>query len=81
MFTMSMNTCLPCPRIKQNEASQRLPTTLAGQLIIFETLAALAYAYLLRHSLPPPLTLLGVLLLITGVLQGVRLKPKPVAQC
>ena len=70
-----------CGTLCWNEASQRLPTTLAGQLIIFETLAALAYAYLLRHSLPPPLTLLGVLLLITGVLQGVRLKPKPVAQC
>ncbi len=27
-----------------NEASQRLPTTVAGQLIVFETLAALAYA-------------------------------------
>ena len=31
-----------------NEASQRLPTTLAGQLIVFETLSALAYAFVLR---------------------------------
>jgi drug/metabolite transporter (DMT)-like permease len=28
-----------------NEASQRLPTSLSGQLIVFETLAALAYAF------------------------------------
>ena len=35
-----------------NEASQRLPTTLAGQLIVFETLAALAYAFMLRGRVP-----------------------------
>jgi hypothetical protein len=33
-----------------NEASQRLPTALVGQLIVFETLAALAYALLLRGT-------------------------------
>ena len=43
-----------------NEASQRLPTTLAGQLIVFETLAALAYAFALRGLTPEPLTLLGI---------------------
>jgi drug/metabolite transporter (DMT)-like permease len=37
-----------------NEASQRLPTALAGQLIVFETLSALAYAYALRQQFPPP---------------------------
>jgi drug/metabolite transporter (DMT)-like permease len=36
-----------------NEASQRLPTALVGQLIVFETLAALAYALLLRGTVPP----------------------------
>ena len=35
-----------------NEASQRLPTSLAGQLIVFETLAALTFAYLLRGQWP-----------------------------
>src|SRR5690606_25701985 len=30
-----------------NEASERLPTSIAGQLIVFETLAALGYAFLL----------------------------------
>jgi drug/metabolite transporter (DMT)-like permease len=55
-----------------NEASQRLPPTLAGQLIVFETLAALAYAFVLRGAAPQPGTLLGVALLIAGVVWAVR---------
>jgi len=62
-----------------NEASQRLPTALVGQLIVFETLAALAYAFLLRGQWPQPLTLAGIALLIVGVMQAVRVKPEPVA--
>ncbi|MDN0082870.1 DMT family transporter [Crenobacter sp. SG2305] len=62
-----------------NEASQRLPTALVGQLIVFETLAALAYAFLLRGEWPQPLTLAGIALLIVGVVQAVRVKPEPVA--
>jgi drug/metabolite transporter (DMT)-like permease len=58
-----------------NEASQRLPTAMVGQLIVFETLFALVYAYLLRGQWPQPLTLLGVALLIGGVLWAVRVKP------
>ncbi len=58
-----------------NEASQRLPTTLAGQLIVFETLSALAYAFLLRGQMPQPLTLLGIVLLIAGVMWALRIKP------
>jgi drug/metabolite transporter (DMT)-like permease len=59
-----------------NEASQRLPTALVGQLIVFETLAALAYAYLLRGKWPEPLTLFGILLLLIGVILAVRIKPQ-----
>ncbi len=55
-----------------NEASQRLPPALAGQLIVFETLAALAYAFVYRGQWPPPLTLLGAALLIAGVVMGLR---------
>jgi drug/metabolite transporter (DMT)-like permease len=62
-----------------NEASQRLPTTLVGQLIVFETLAALSYAYMLRGHWPPPLTLLGVALLVAGVLWALRVRPEPLA--
>jgi drug/metabolite transporter (DMT)-like permease len=50
-----------------NQASRRLPTALAGQLMVFETLAALAYLFLLRGQWPPPFTWLGIALLAAGV--------------
>lgn len=62
-----------------NEASQRLPTSLAGQLIVFETLSALTYAYLLRGEAPGPVTLLGVALLVAGVMWALRVRPEPLA--
>jgi len=62
-----------------NEASQRLPTSLVGQLIVFETLAALAYAFALDGRVPQPLTLLGVALLVAGVLSALRIKPQKTA--
>lgn len=58
-----------------NQASQRLPTALAGQLIVFETLAALSYVFILRGRWPPHLTVAGVVLLLAGVLWAVRIKP------
>ncbi|WP_199096972.1 DMT family transporter [Dyella sp. ASV21] len=61
-----------------NAASQRLPTALAGQLIVFETLAALGYAFALRGHAPGPLTLAGVTLLVAGVAWAVRVRPRPV---
>ena len=61
-----------------NEASQRLPTAMVGQLIVFETIAALVYAYLLRGQWPQALTVLGIVLLLVGVLWAVRIKPEAV---
>ncbi|MBV8156659.1 MAG: DMT family transporter [Dyella sp.] len=61
-----------------NAASQRLPTALAGQLIVFETLAALGYAFALRGQMPGSLTLTGVALLVIGVMWAVRIRPRPV---
>ena len=55
-----------------NRASQLLPTSLAGQLIVFETLSALLYAFLLRGSWPGAATLAGVGLLVAGVVLGMR---------
>jgi drug/metabolite transporter (DMT)-like permease len=55
-----------------NEASQRLPPSLAGQLIVFETLAALAYAFVLRQEWPAWQVLAGIALLIAGVAWAVR---------
>lgn len=62
-----------------NEASQRLPTTLAGQLIVFETLSALAYAFLLRREAPAATTLAGIAMLVGGVLWALRARPEPLA--
>lgn len=59
-----------------NAASQRLPPAIAGQLIVFETLAALSYAYLLRQQWPSALSLLGVALLLLGVFWALRSKPQ-----
>ena len=63
-----------------NEASQRLPTTLVGQLIVFETLAALVYAQVHRGAWPPLMGVAGVVLLVGGVCWALRLKPVPPAR-
>jgi drug/metabolite transporter (DMT)-like permease len=55
-----------------NQASIRLPSALVGQLIVFETLFALLYAFLLRQSLPTMAVAAGIVLLCGGVLLGVR---------
>lgn len=59
-----------------NIASQKLPTVILGPLIVFETLAGLLYTFLLRQSLPPLLTLSGILLLVSGVICAVRARPE-----
>jgi drug/metabolite transporter (DMT)-like permease len=61
-----------CGTLLWNQASQRLPTSLAGQLIVFETLSALLYVFILRAKAPPMQVLFGIFLLCTGVLFGVR---------
>ena len=55
-----------------NEASQRLPPSLAGQLIVFETLAALTSAWLLRGLGPGVAAGVGVGLLVAGVWWALR---------
>jgi drug/metabolite transporter (DMT)-like permease len=62
-----------------NEASQRMATAQVGPLIVFETLAALAYAFMLRGRAPEPLTMLGIGLLVAGVIWAVRVRPEAVA--
>ena len=59
-----------------NEASQRLPSVVAGQLIVFETLAALAYTFVYRREWPGPLTLAGIVLLVAGVIAVLRQRPR-----
>ena len=55
-----------------NKASQLLPTALVAQLIVFETLAALLYAFVLRGSMPDLRVLAGIVFLCAGVVFGVR---------
>jgi drug/metabolite transporter (DMT)-like permease len=55
-----------------NIASKNTPTALTGQLIVFETLAALGYAYLLYARAPGRFEVAGIILLVAGVLVGVR---------
>jgi drug/metabolite transporter (DMT)-like permease len=55
-----------------NRASQLLPTTLAGQLIVFETLAALTYGYLHRGRWPDAVSGAGIALLVFGVVLATR---------
>ena len=42
---------------------------------MFETLAALAYAFVLRGQAPQAQTVAGIVLLVAGVLWAVRTRP------
>ena len=55
-----------------NQASRLLPTSLVGQLIVFETLSALAYGFAWRGELPTLGAAVGIALLGLGVSIGVR---------
>ena len=55
-----------------NAAAKRLPLTLSGQMIVFETLFALLYAFIYDERLPRPLELAAILLLVAGVWWSVR---------
>ena len=55
-----------------NIASRRVPVTLSGQLILFETLFALLYGFIHAHQYPRPLEAAAVVLLIVGVVWAVR---------
>lgn len=55
-----------------NKASHLLPPALVGQLIVFETLAALCYAFLWYQRWPTVHEVTGIVLLVGGVLAGVR---------
>jgi drug/metabolite transporter (DMT)-like permease len=55
-----------------NAASRRLPVSLTGQMIIFETLFALLYGFLYYSRAPRGLEVAAIALLIGGVLWSVR---------
>ena len=55
-----------------NGASARLPTSLAGQLVVSEILAGLFYVFVADARFPSVLELAGILAAVSGVLVGVR---------
>lgn len=55
-----------------NIASRRVPVTLSGQLIIFETLFALLYGFVYGRQWPRPLEAAAMVLLVAGVAWAVR---------
>jgi len=55
-----------------NIASRRVPVTLSGQLILFETLFALLYGFVYKQAWPRPLEWAAIVLLVAGVAWSVR---------
>ncbi len=55
-----------------NRVTQLLPASIAGQLLVFETIAGLAYAYAWKGAWPPLMVVAGSAALIAGVTLGVR---------
>jgi drug/metabolite transporter (DMT)-like permease len=56
-----------------NIASRKVPLTLSGQLILFETLFALLYGFIYKQQLPRTLEVAAMLLLVAGVMWSVRI--------
>ncbi|NHZ83289.1 EamA family transporter [Massilia sp. CCM 8695] len=64
-----------------NIASRRVPVTLSGQLILFETLFALLYGFVYHRQFPRMLEMAAIVLLIAGVVWAVRMHAvQPVAE-
>jgi drug/metabolite transporter (DMT)-like permease len=55
-----------------NQTSRLLPTALSGQMIVFETIFGMAFAFGLRGEWPSRPIVAGLALLILGVVLGVR---------
>lgn len=56
-----------------NKANQRLPITLIGPLIVFETIAGLIYVFMHRRLWPSSLIIIGIFLLISGVICTIKI--------
>lgn len=55
-----------------NRASLYLPVSLAGQLTIFETIFGVLYFYLFTQSLPSPIEVIGIIVLLSAIVYGIR---------
>lgn len=63
-----------------NITSLHTPPTLAGQLIVFETLAAMVYTYAVKERWPSAQEAVGITCLILGVIVGIRQLRLPAKQ-
>jgi drug/metabolite transporter (DMT)-like permease len=55
-----------------NRASTLLPVSVAGQLIVFETISGLCYVFVATGRIPPWLEVFGIAMVVFGVLNGLR---------
>ncbi|GAA5148390.1 DMT family transporter [Pseudonocardia eucalypti] len=55
-----------------NRAASRIPVSLAGQLVVIETVSGITYSYLHRATTPSTAVLAGGALLVAGALVAVR---------
>lgn len=60
-----------------NAATRRMPMSLGGQLIVFETLFACVYGFALAQRFPTAMELLAISLLTGGVAWAIRLHRSP----
>lgn len=56
-----------------NFMSSRLPPALSGQMIVFETIFSVIYAFIYREEWPEPMLIFGFLLLVSGVFISLKL--------
>ena len=63
-----------------NIASRKVPLTLSGQLILFETLFALSYGFIYRQQWPRALEVAAMLLLVAGVMWSVKVHAHDAAE-
>jgi drug/metabolite transporter (DMT)-like permease len=59
-----------------NIASKKLPVSLSGQMIVFETIFALIYGFIYYARLPRALEVAAVILMVAGVLWSINLHRK-----
>lgn len=55
-----------------NQASVRLPVSLAGQLTIFETIFGALFVYLISQSAPPMVEIVGIAILFAAIFYGIK---------
>lgn len=64
-----------------NKACVYLPISLAGQLMVFETIFGLLFFYALEQQLPPLLEALGIVFFLVAIIYGIRVSSRqPVAR-